>query len=601
MLNSINYQLLVLIKYILVGLTLICFLTGCEDGIPCCPNCPMILEITPDRATPGTIINIHGKNFGTAIDPAGEGSITIGGVLVQATEIINDHNINVTVPEGALSGEVVICTVNKHPNYDNVLCSNLSKCEQNDTFALLVQPRANFSWTATNCRGIVEFENLSTSNSIAEWDFGDPNSGNENYSARWEPTHAFVEFGTYPVRLQIVDTITGLMIDTIQEVNLSKDLTYDSVFGSLFLDEFSGNRVSDYFTSAHLQLMDENLVYLGRHTIGNQHGIQCYIIDLDGNVLIDQFLSYGDDRPLISGAKASSNGGFLISGAFITPNGKMKGFLRKYRNDGMEEWGNGSEHFVDVQYSNPIETTSGEIFVIEYTEKGGLRSLVTFSQTGSNQSQGNSGNLDAPNLLWGGELAKINDELFVLSTIPNFDARNGQMGLAIINDCGAIQKSRTIDIEGHVNGVSVDYNGDIVIIGKTSASMNGGRHTNGEDAFFAKFDHQLNEISLVQYYGGANDDEFTEYFEDETSGFFFLIGASDSFGEGAITGSYLMKFKEGQLVNTAHKNLPDSKNLRLQHILNGPDKGYVLQGDVFLSGFHQFYFGRSDCDGNIYD
>ena len=596
-----NGHLHTLARYMLLGLAFLCFLTGCEDEIPCCPNCPIILEIMPDRATPGSIINIQGKNFGTALDSTGNGSISVGGVPVKVTEIIDDNNINIRVPEGALSGDVIICSINKHPNYENLLCSNLSKCEQNDTFSLLVKPRANFSWTATNCNGIIEFENLSSSNSTAKWDFGDPNSGNDNYSTHWEPTHAFTEFGTYQVSLQIMDTITGLMIDTTQAVTLSKRLTYDTVFGSLFLDEFPGNRVSDYFTSAQFQLPNKNLFYLGRHTIGNQHGIQCFSLDVDGNILIDHFISYGEDRPLISGANASLNGGFLVSGSLITTSGKMKGFLRKYRNDGMEEWRNGSEHFIDVQYSNPIETASGEILVIEYNELGGLRSLVTFSPTGSNQSLDNSCDLNVSNLLWGSELAKINDELFVLSTVPTIDARNEQIGLAIINDCGAIQKSRTIDALGHASGVAVDVNGDIILIGRTSSTINGGRPTNGEDAFFAKFDQNLNEINPVQYYGGVNDDEFTKYFEDETGGFSFLIGASDSFGDGSTKGSYLIKFEEEQLVNTAHKNLPDSKNLRLQNITNGPDKGYILQGDVFLSGFYQFYFGRTDCDGNIYD
>lgn len=602
MLNSMNHQLYILIKQLFLGLTFISFLVGCEDEIPCCPNCPMILEITPDQATPGSIINIRGKNFGTALDPLGDGSITVGGVPVQAAEVIDEHNIQVSVPQDALSGEVVICSINKHPNYDNLLCSNLSPCEQNDTFTLLVQPLANFSWTATNCRGMVEFKNLSSTNSLAKWDFGDPNSGHENHSSHWAPTHTFSDFGTYPVNLQIIDTLTGLVIDTTQEVILSKALTYDLVFGSLFLDEFSGNRVSDYFSSAHFALPDKNLVYLGRHTVGNQHGIQSYVLDVDGNVLIDKFISFGEDRPLIGGAIASFNGGFLVSGTLIKPNGKMKGFLRKYRNDGTEAWRNGSEHFVDVQYSNPIETTSGKIFVVEYTELGALRSLVTFSQTGSNQSLDKACDLNAPNLLWGGKLAKINDELFVLSTVPTMDARNDlQIGLALINDCGVIQKSRAIDVQGYANDVSVNLLGEITISGRTSVPINGGRPTNGEDAFFAKFDQNLNEISPVQFFGGTNDDAFTAYHEDDSNGFSFLIGASDSFGEGTTKGSYLIKIEAGQLVNTVHKNLPDSKNLRLQNLTNAPDQGYVLQGDVFLGGFYQFYFGRTDCDGHIFD
>lgn len=602
MLNTINYRFPISIKYIFLGLAFMCFLMGCEDEIPCCPNCPLILDITPDRATPGSIINIRGKNFGTSLGSGGNGSISVGGVLVEVTEIIDDNNINVRVPEGALSGEVVICSVNKHPNYDNLLCSNLSNCEQNDTFALLVQPRANFSWTSTNCKGIIEFENLSSSNSIAKWDFGDPNNVNENHSTDWEPSHAFSEFGTYQVSLQITDTITGLMIDTVQEVTLNKELTYDIVFGSMFLDEFSGNRVSDYFTSAHFQLPGKNLVYLGRHTVGDQHGIKYYIVDLAGNVLVEEFISYGEDRPIINGAKASINGGFLVSGALIKRNGKLEGFIRKYKDDGTEEWRNASDHPFNVYYSNPIEIASGKIFVLEYTDMGGLRSLVTFSQTGSNQSLDSPCNLNSLNVLWGSELAKINDELFVFSTIPNSESRNElQIGLATINDCGVIQQSRTIDAQGHASSVSVDHNGNVIIAGRTSSSINGGRPTNGEDAFFAIYDQNLNEVSPVQFYGGANDDEFSAYFEDNTSGFFFLIGASDSFGEGDNKGSYLVKFEEGQLVNSAYKKLPDSKSLHLQNILNAPDKGYVLQGDVFLSGFYQFYFGRTDCDGNIFD
>ena len=601
MFNAINGHCYAMTKCILLGLTFLCFLTGCEDEIPCCPNCPSILEITPDRAVVGDILNIRGNNFGTALDPAREGSISIGGVLVEVTEIIDQNNINVRIPEGVLSGEVVICSVNKHPNYDNLLCSNLNSCEQNDTFKLLVQPVADFSWTATNCRGVIEFKNLSSSDCIAKWDFGDPNDGNADNSNLWEPTYAYAEFGAYQVNLQIMDTITGLIIDTTKEVTLGKRLTYDTIFGSLFLDEFLGNRVSDYFTSAHLQLTNKNLVYLGRHTVGNQHGIQCVILDLEGKVLIDQFLNYGEDRPLISGARASLNEGFLIAGALIRPNGKLKGFLRKYRNDGTEEWRNGSEHPIDVHYSNPVETASGEIFVIEYTEEGMLRNFVSFSRSGSNQSLDNACTLNAPNLLWGGKLSKINDELFVCSTIPVTESRNDlPIGLATINDCGLILESKTTSIEGLSSCITVNHNGDIIVTGSTSSTFDGGRPSNGEDAFFVKYDQSLSEISQAQFFGGANDDRFSTYFENKATGTSFLIGTSDSFGEGTIEGAYLIKLEDDQVTNTVAKGLPDSKNLNLRNITNGPDKGYVLQGDVFLSGFYQFYFGRADCDGNIF-
>ena len=603
--NLINPILQIRIKSLMVSLAIFCFFTGCEDDIPCCPNCPMILEINPDRATAGSLLTIHGNNFGTALDPAKEGSVSIGGVAVQVVEILDQNNITVKVPDDAMSGEVVICALNKHPNYDNLLCSNFSPCEPNDTFALLVKPKANFSWNITNCRGIIEFENSSSPNSVARWDFGEPNSGDENISDQWEPSHAFKDFGTYLVNLQITDTITGLIIDTTQEVTLSKGITYDTVFGSLFLDEFAGNRVSDHFTSAYVQLANKNLVYLGRHTLGNQHGIQCYITDLKGTILFDQFISYGEDRPLISGVSASLNGGFLISGALIRPNGKLKGFLRKYRNDGTEAWRNGSEHLIDVHYSNPIETTSGEIFVMEYTEAGQLRSLVAFSETGSNLTPANECKLNYPNLLWGTELAKINDELLVFSTVPIADGRNElQVGLATINitACGLIQESKTIPIEGYASGITVDSNGDFVLTGRTSATFNGGRPSNGEDAFFAKYDQHLSELSPIQFFGGANDDDFSTYFEDQlSSGVSFLAGSSDSFNEGTVKGAYLIKFDQDQVVSTISKQLPDSKNLILRNMTNGLDKGYVVQGDVFLSGFYQFYFGRTDCDGKIFD
>lgn len=80
------------------------------------PGGPEITAISPDHAKTGEEVTIDGKNFGT---DRSNGSVTFGGVEATSIGSWSDTRIEVTVPDGANSGDVIVTVEeiesNPHP------------------------------------------------------------------------------------------------------------------------------------------------------------------------------------------------------------------------------------------------------------------------------------------------------------------------------------------------------------------------------------------------------------------------------------------------------------------------------------------------------
>ncbi len=73
---------------------------------------PSITQLTPNSGPVGTVVTVTGANFGTA---QGNGSVTFKGTAATVSSW-TDTSISVTVPNGAITGNVVVTTASQTPS-----------------------------------------------------------------------------------------------------------------------------------------------------------------------------------------------------------------------------------------------------------------------------------------------------------------------------------------------------------------------------------------------------------------------------------------------------------------------------------------------------
>jgi PKD repeat protein len=120
---------------------------------------------------------------------------------------------SVTINDSALSSIITPgITTGSYTSYsDSLFCFNQA------------QLMAYYSYTGDACgNGSVSFSDFSTNAISWSWNFGDPNSGNSNFSTQQNPSHAFSSSGNYDVTLMVTDANANTdSITLILNVSLS--------------------------------------------------------------------------------------------------------------------------------------------------------------------------------------------------------------------------------------------------------------------------------------------------------------------------------------------------------------------------------------------
>ncbi len=151
-----------------------------------CQN-PNLVYAAPNPANPGQFVHIYGTGFGT--DPLVFFSADSGWVEAQVI-ISNDWQINVIVPDGALTGPMWVFAGCKSNEYDFTVDSTAP-----------IPPEAGFSADPRNGRYPldVQFTDQSTHNPTGWlWDFGDGTTSTEQ-----NPVHTYTAAGDYDVSLTV--------------------------------------------------------------------------------------------------------------------------------------------------------------------------------------------------------------------------------------------------------------------------------------------------------------------------------------------------------------------------------------------------------------